>query len=150
MVFYFNMILRFFAICVCCFFATLSLCSAIEKANSQYKLSLNNHPLTTNTGILLPTEIIKSQADTEITINMLDGTVFRGTITKAAFKEKYHFECFGEIHNHPNTGFGFVVTDKGVYGALVMRDTDITYVVTFSPEANGYVLSKRITPTIQL
>ena len=138
------------AFLLCFILASFSVGHALEKANTHYKLKLNDCLLTTSTGILLPTEIIKLQTNAEIIIHVPDGTIFRGIITKAAFKEKYHFECFGEMHNHPNTGFGFVVTDKGLYGAIVMRDTDTTYVVTFSPETNGYVLSKRITPSIQL
>lgn len=111
---------------------------------------MSPHSITTNSGILLPTELIKLQINNEIRINLPDGTIFRGTITKASFKEKYHFECFGEITNQPNTGFGFVVTHKGLFGAVVMRDTDIIYNVTYSAEANGYVLLKKINPVINL
>lgn len=124
--------------------------SALEKSSSSLKLELSSRSLTTDLGILLPAELIKLQINNEVTIHLLDGTLLRGTTTKASFKEKYHFECFGEINNKPNTGFGFVVTDKGIFGAIVMRDTDTIYYVTYSPEANGYVLLKKITPTIHL
>lgn len=119
-------------------------CLALEK------LQYNEKPITTNIGTLLPTELIKLQPNDEIIFRLLDGTTFKGTITKASFKEKYVFECFGEITNSPNTGFGFVLTDKGIFGAVVVRDTDIIYYVSYSPEANGYVLLKRVSPTIHL
>ena len=121
-----------------------------ENSNVPFKLELNERSVTTNSGILLPSEIIKLQINNEIVIHLPDGTSFRGTITKAFFKEKYHFECLGEITNKPNTGFGFVVTDKGIFGAIVVRDTDTIYYVNYSTEANGYVLLKKVTPTILL
>ena len=122
----------------------------LEKTNPPMKIELGERPLTTNFGIILPAELIKLQIDNKVIINLPDGTIFRGTITKANFKEKYHFECFGEIVNHPNAGFGFVVTDGGVFGAIVMRDTDTTYYVAHSIEANGYMLLKKVTPTVRL
>lgn len=125
---------------------------AIDKApfSSNAKLSLSEHALTTNLGVLLPSEIIKLQPENEVKINLPDGTTFRGTVTKSTFKERYLFECLGEVNNYPNTGFGFVVTNEGIYGAVVMRDTDTIFHVKFSEEANGFVLLKRITPVIRL
>ena len=125
---------------------------ALEKAppTSNFKLNLSEHSLTTNFGVLIPSEILKLQVDNEIRINLPDGTLFRGLVTKTNFKEKYHFECFGEISNFSNTGFGFVVTNDGIFGAIVMRDTDTIFYVKFLEEANGFVLLKRTTPTIQL
>ena len=131
---------------------TLNSAFALDKvpALSEFKLGLSEHSITTNFGVFLPSEIIKLQVDNEIKINLPEGTTFKGTVTKSFFKEKYHFECFGEVSSHANTGFGFVVTKDGVYGAVVMRDTDTIFHVKYSEEANGFILLKRITPTIRL
>lgn len=125
-------------------------CKCIEKTNSELKLNLSEHHITTNLGILLPSEIIKLEPNNEVKIFLPDGTPFRGIVTKTNMKEKYHFECFGELYNSPNTGFGFVVTKDGVFGAVVMRDTDTIFYVKYSEEANGYILLKRITPTVNI
>jgi hypothetical protein len=132
--------------------ASLSTAFAIDKDPKmpQVKLELSEHSLTTDFGVLLPSEIIKLQPDSEVKIKLPDGTTFRGTVTKSAFKEKYLFECLGEVNNFTNTGFGFVVTNDGIFGAIVMRDTDTIFHVKFSEEANGFVLLKRITPVIRL
>ena len=123
---------------------------AFGNNSADFKLNLSEHRLTTNFGILIPSEIIKLLPEQEIEIRIPDGTLFKGTVTKTSMKEKYHFECFGELSSHSNAGFGFVITKDGIFGAIVMRDTDITYCVKYSTEANGYVLLKRITPTVIL
>lgn len=127
-----------------------SLALGLEKSPTPIKLEFAEHSLTTSFGLLLPSEIIKLEPTNDIKINLPDGTEFKGVVTKTTFKEKYHFECFGEIRNYTNTGFGFVVTKDGIYGAIVMRDTDTIFHVKYSTEANGFVLLRRVTPTIQL
>jgi hypothetical protein len=133
-------------------FTSLTIAFAIDKDPKipQIKLNISEHSLTTDFGVLLPSEIIKLQPDNEVKIKLPDGTTFRGTVTKSTFKERYLFECLGEVSNFTNTGFGFVVTNDGIYGAIVMRDTDTIFHVKFSEEANGFVLLKRITPVIRL
>lgn len=123
---------------------------ALDKSPAELKLALSERHLTTNIGVLLPSEIIKLEPNNEIKIYLPDGTLFRGTVSKSNMKERYHFECFGELHTLPNAGFGFVVTKDGIFGAIVMRDTDTIYHVKYSIEANGYVLLKRVTPSVIL
>lgn len=107
------------------------------------------HQITTTGGVLNPNEVIRLKEKDFVTIYLPDGTKFTGIVTKSEFKSKDHFECFGEIYSHKNTGFGFVLTREGVVaGAVVLRDTDIIYNVTFSKEADGYVLVKRLTPSV--
>jgi hypothetical protein len=104
------------------------------------------HQLTTNGGVLNPNEIIKLKANDYVSILLPDGTKFSGMVTKTEFKNQDHFECFGEIYSHGNTGFGFVLTKTGVFaGAVVERNADVIYNVTYSKEADGYVLVKRLT-----
>lgn len=104
------------------------------------------HQLTTNGGVLNPNEVIKLKAKDYVTIFLPDGTKFSGMVTKSEFKNQDHFECLGEIYSHKNTGFGFVLTRSGVFaGAVVLRDTDVIYNVTYNKEAEGYVLVKRLT-----
>lgn len=121
---------------------------SLDKTASEVKLNMSDCHLTTNLGIILPSEIIKLAPNNEVKFCLPDGTIFKGIVTKANLKEKYHFECFGELHSHPNTGFGFVVTNDGIFGAVVMRNTDTIYYVTYSEEANGYILLKKITPNV--
>lgn len=107
------------------------------------------HQITTNGGVINPNEVIRLKEKDFVTIYLPDGTKFTGIVTKSEFKSKDHFECFGEIYSHQNTGFGFVLTREGVVaGAVVLRDTDVIYNVTFSKEADGYVLVKRLTPSV--
>lgn len=113
--------------------------------------SLSERPLTTNVGILLPSQIIRVEANQEVKMYLPDGTKFTGTITKTQFKTKDHFECFGELNSHSNAGFGFVMTRDGVFaGAVVLRDSDTIFHVSYSEEAKGYVLLKKVMPTIRL
>jgi hypothetical protein len=121
---------------------------SLDKILPEVKLSLAESSLTTNLGVILPLEILKLTSNNEVKIYLPDGTLFRGVVTKANLKEKYNFECFGEIHSHPNTGFGFVINNEGVFGAVVMRNTDTIYYVKYSEEASGYILLKKVTPTI--
>ena len=135
-------------ILILCFLATTL--SALDKTPSAPRLDITSRPLTTNYGVILPSEILKLEINNDVKIHLPDGTVFKGVVTKSKLKEKYHFECFGEINNYPNTGFGLVVTADGVYGAIVMRETDTIFCVKYSEEANGYILIKQITPTVRL
>ena len=109
-------------------------------------LSLDQqHQLSTTNGILNPNEIIKLQPTDQIVVYLPNGSKFTGIVTKSEFKNKDQFEVFGEMHSHENTGFGFVLTKSGVFaGAIVMRNTDTIYNITYSPESNGYVLIKRL------
>lgn len=109
-------------------------------------LSLDQqHQISTNGGILNPNEIIRLQPKDLIIVYLPDGTKFSGMITKTEFKTKDHFECFGEIYSHKNAGFGFVLTREGVFaGAIVLRDTDTIFNITYSKEAEGYILVKRV------
>lgn len=109
-------------------------------------LSLDQqHQISTNGGILNPNEIIRLQPKDLVVVYLPDGTKFSGMITKTEFKNKDHFECFGEIYSHKNAGFGFVLTRDGVFaGAIVLRNTDTIFNITYSKEAEGYILVKRV------
>lgn len=109
-------------------------------------LSLDQqHQISTNSGILNPNEIIKLKDKDFIVVYLPDGTKFEGMVTKSEFKTKEHFECYGELYSHKNAGFGFVLTREGVFaGAVVLRDTQTVYNITFSNQAQAYILVKRI------
>jgi hypothetical protein len=113
---------------------------------SEPKLTLGQEQqLSTNTGILNPNVIIRLKPEDNIVVYLPNGSKFSGKITKTEFKNKDYFEVFGEMHSHQNTGFGFVLTRDGVFaGAVVLRNTNTVYAITYSPEANGYILVKRL------
>jgi hypothetical protein len=134
--------------------ASLMLMSASVDKDIKFRPNITidqQHQITTSGGILNPMEIIRLKTNDYVVIYLPDGTKFSGMITKTEFKTKDHFECFGEIYSHKNAGFGLVLTREGVFaGAIVLRDTDIIYNVTYSKEAEGYVLVKRLTPSVIL
>jgi len=125
--------------------------SASVDNNIKFKPNLSldqQHQISTNGGILNPGEIIKLKANDCIVVYLPDGTKFSGMITNTEFKNKDHFECFGEMHSHNNTGFGFILTRDGVFaGAIVVRNTDTIFNITYSKEANGYILIKQLLPS---
>ena len=131
--------------------ASLMLMSATVDKEIKFRPNITidqQHQITTNGGVLNPNEVIKLQPKDFVTIYLPDGTKFTGIVTKSEFKSKDHFECFGEIYSHKNTGFGFVLTREGVVaGAVVIRDAEMIYNVTYSKEAEGYVLVKRLMPS---
>lgn len=131
-------------------FVFTSISFAIDKISTNSTLEFSDKSLTTNFGVLLPQEIIRLENNNDVKMYLPDGTLFRGVVTKTSSKENYHFECFGEISSHPNAGFGFILNTKGLFGAVVMRDTDTVYYVKYSEEANGYMLIKRVTPTVRI
>ena len=128
--------------------ASLMLMSASADNDIKFRPNLSldqQHQISTDSGVLNPNEIIKLQPKDLIVVYLSDGTKFSGIITKTEFKNKDQFECFGEIHSHKNTGFGFVLTRDGVFaGAIVQRDTDTIFNVVYNKEANGYMLAKRV------
>lgn len=128
--------------------ASLMLMSASVDNDIKFRPNLSldqQHQISTNGGILNPNEIIRLQPKDLIIVYLPDGTKFSGMITKTEFKTKDHFECFGEIYSHKNAGFGFVLTREGVFaGAIVLRDTDTIFNITYSKEAEGYILVKRV------
>lgn len=131
--------------------ASLMLMSASIDSEIKFRPNLTldqQHQISTNGGILNPSEIIKLKANDYIIIYLPDGTRFSGMITKTEFKNKDHFECFGEMHSHKNTGFGFILTKEGVFaGAIVLRDADTIFNITYSKEANGYILIRQLLPS---
>ena len=116
------------------------------------RLSLDQERIISNEqGILLPNEIIKLKAGDIIKLYFSNGTFFTATVKTSQFQTPDKFECYGESITHENTGFGFVLTKDGVFaGAVVMRNSDTTYKIGYSPQLNGFILFKDVNPKIQI
>lgn len=101
--------------------------------------------ISDKTGLMNPNNIIRLKPRDNIKIYLPDGTELNGLVTKTEDINREIFKVFGDVQNHPNTGFGFVLTKDGIFaGAVVFRDTDITYKLEYSEEAKGYILIKNV------
>jgi len=99
--------------------------------------------LTDKTGLAIPSSIIRLKPIDNIKIYLPDGTELKGIVTSTEDINRQVFKVFGDIQNKPNTGFGFVLTKDGIFaGAVVFRDTDVTYTLNYSEEAKGFILIK--------
>lgn len=124
----------------------LGVSQKLETNKSPFNLKLNQETLLTdNYGVLLPAAIIPLHPATYIKIYLTDGTELTGIVKEAQYLEVKDgisaFRVFGDILNKENTGFGFVITETGVFGgAVVFRNTDTTYTVSYSEAHKGFVL----------
>lgn len=101
--------------------------------------------LTNKVGVANPNSVIRLKPRDNIIIYLTDGTVLKGIVTKTEDINKEIFKVFGDIQNKENTGFGFVLTKDGIFaGAVVCRNEDITYVLKYSKEAEGFIFFKTL------
>jgi hypothetical protein len=126
--------------------------SALSIDKAPFKLSLDQeHFISDKNGVFIPEEIIKLTAGDLIKMYLPDGTCLTGTITKSEFVSKERYECYGESTSHKNANFGFIMAREGIFaGALVMKDTNITYRLWLSVPHKGYILVKDSTPDLNI
>jgi len=101
--------------------------------------------LTDTVGVVNPNNIIRLKPVDYVKMYLPDGTELVGLVTKTEDINREIYKVFGDIQNHPNAGFGFVLTKDGIFaGAVVFRDTDTTYKLEYSDEARGYIFIKSV------
>jgi hypothetical protein len=115
------------------------------KTENAFSLKIDQETYISNKlGLLIPESILNLKPGNAIRIYLTDGTFFTGLIKSTELENGSIFKVFGELTNHENAGFGFVLTDKNIFaGAVVIRDKNITYTVKFSEEIKSYFLVKQ-------
>ena len=123
-----------------------STCLAISKDENPYSLKLNQETfLTDKTGVFIPSNLIKLIPGNSVKIFLTDGTELNGLVKSTEMSNGEILKIFGEITNKNDTGFGFVLTKDAVFaGAVVFRDTDTTYAISYDEFRKGFVLTRRI------
>jgi hypothetical protein len=123
-----------------------STCFAISKDENPYSLKLNQETfLTDKTGVFIPSNLIKLIPGNSVKIFLTDGTELNGLVKSTEMSNGEILKIFGEITNKNDTGFGFVLTKDAVFaGAVVFRDTDTTYAISYDEFRKGFVLTRRI------
>lgn len=123
-----------------------STCLAISKDENPYSLKLNQETfLTDKNGVFMPSSLLKLIPGNAIKIYLTDGTELNGLVKSTEVSNGEIFKIFGEIINKNNTGFGFVLTKDAIFaGAVVFRDADTTYAVSYDEFRKGFVLTRRI------
>jgi hypothetical protein len=123
-----------------------STCLAISKDENPYSLKLNQETfLTDKNGVFMPSSLLKLIPGNAIKIYLTDGTELNGLVKSTEVSNGEIFKIFGEMTNKNDTGFGFVLTKDAIFaGAVVFRDTDTTYAVSYDEFRKGFVLTRRI------
>ena len=127
-----------------------STCLAISKDENPFSLKLNQETfLTDKTGVFIPSNLIKLIPGNSVKIFLTDGTELNGLVKSTEMSNGEILKIFGEITNKNDTGFGFVLTKDAVFaGAVVFRDTDTTYAISYDELRKGFVLTRRISQKI--
>lgn len=128
-----------------CVYAGIS----VDKPKETFPLKIDQETyITDKSGVLNPSNIISLVPSNLIKFYMTDGTMFTGIVKEIETSDKQIFKIYGEIMNKQNAGFGFVLTSEGVFaGAVVIRNSEETYTVQYSRQANGYVLVRALGKT---
>ena len=123
----------------------VSTCFGIDKQKNPYSLKLDQETfLTDKTGVFIPSALLKLLPGNAIKIYLTDGTELNGLVKTTEVFNGEVYKVFGEIVNKKNTGFGFVMTKDAVFaGAVVYRDTDDTYAISYDENRKGFVLTYR-------
>ena len=123
-----------------------STCLAISKDENPFSLKLNQETfLTDKNGVFMPSSLLKLIPGNSIKIYLTDGTELNGLVKSTEVSNGEIFKIFGEMTNKNDTGFGFVLTKDAIFaGAVVFRDTDTTYAVSYDEFRKGFVLTRRI------
>lgn len=127
-----------------------SSCFAINKTDNPFSLKLDQETfLTDKTGVFIPNILLKLLPGNAIKIYLTDGTELNGLVKSTEVLNGQIFKVFGEIVNKNNTGFGFVLTKDAIFaGAVVFRDVNITYAITYDELRKGFILVKQTSEKI--
>ena len=127
-----------------------STCFGISKDENPFALKINQETfLTDKTGVFIPSNLIKLIPGNSVKIYLTDGTELNGLVKTTEMSNGEILKIFGEITNKNDTGFGFVLTKDAVFaGAVVFRDTDTTYAISYDEPRKGFVLTRRISPKL--
>lgn len=131
---------------ICILLIAVTSCLAIEKEINPYSLKLDQETyLTDKNGIFIPNLLVKLMPGNAIKIYLTDGTELMGLVKTTEMFNGQIFKVFGEIVNKKNTGFGFVLTKDAVFaGAVVFRDTEDTYAISYDESRKGFILSRQV------
>ena len=112
-----------------------------EKPNTPFKLRLDQQiALTDDRGVIIPKAIIGLSPSETVKITLVDGTVIIGLVKSTEMFNNKIFKVFGDVTNGENAGFGFGMSDNGVFGgAIVYRNTETVYKVEYSETLKGYI-----------
>jgi hypothetical protein len=113
-----------------------------EQTNNPFQLKLEQEIyLSDKTGVLYASSILKLTPGCSVVLYLPDGTEIKGLIKEAINENGEKYCVYGEATNKDNTGFGFVLSAKGVFaGAVVFRNSESTYTVQYSVPHHGYIL----------
>ncbi len=122
-----------------------STCLAISKDENPFSLKLNQETfLTDKSGVFIPSSLLKLVPGNAVKIYLPDGTELNGLVKTTELFNGETFKIFGEVTNKNDTGFGFVLTKDAVFaGAVVFRETDTTYAISYDELRKGFVLTRR-------
>lgn len=122
--------------------STLGAVQKNDEPKAPFSLRLDQETyLSDKVGILNPNTIITLKPGMSIIVYLSDGTELKGLVKETSIENGTIFKVYGDIQNKNNTGFGFVLTKEGVFaGAVVMRDSQMTFTVKYSEAHNGHVL----------
>lgn len=104
----------------------------------QLKLDQETY-ITDKTGVINPSLVIRLTVGSSIRIYLPDGTMFTGYVKETSMSDKRVFKVFGELNNKANTGFGIVLTEEGLFGAIVDRNNKKNWVIRPSDVQQGHV-----------
>lgn len=124
------------------FIMLTSTCLAIKKDENPFSLKIDQETsLTTDKGIFNPRLIITLKPGDAVKLYLIDGKIINGLIKSTELLNNKIFKVFGDVLNEKDAGFGFVLTDDGIFaGALVYRDKKITYKVEYLESEKVYIL----------
>jgi hypothetical protein len=132
-------------------FALLSCdCFAINKTENPFSLKLDQETfLTDKNGVFIANNVLKLIPGNAIKIYLTDGTELNGLVKSTELLNGQVFKVFGEIVNKNNTGFGFVLTKDAIFaGAVVFRDSNVTYAIAYDELRKGFTLVKQVSAKI--
>jgi len=113
-----------------------------EEMPPTFKLQLEQETyLSDKNGLLYARSILKLVPSNSIVLYLPDGTEIKGLIKEVQVDTNDKVAVYGDVTNKQNAGFGFILSSKGVFaGAVVFRDTEITYTVQYSEPHKGFIL----------
>lgn len=115
-----------------------------EKPNVPYALKLDQEINITDTrGVLIPSAILGLNPSETVKITLTDGTVILGVVKTTEVFNKKVYKVFGDVVNGDNAGFGFGMSEDGIFGgAVVYRNTDVIYKIQYIESLKGYIFIK--------
>lgn len=97
-------------------------------------------PLTDSTGHVIVSSILQLRVGDFICMHLPSGKELNGRVYRREETPGESIKVYGELHGGESSGFGVIITAKGVIaGAVLFRESNRTFVIDYIQSAKAYM-----------